>query len=100
MAEFLNKPEMKDEILKLLHIVLPGTAALSIDSGTELMNTGIVDSFSFLELVRGLEEHFRIRIPEEELVFENFETLDLIEQQVLRFKLGEPAQKTGAPRLS
>lgn len=43
-----------------------------------LLDSGLLDSASILELVGFLEERFRISIDDEELVPENFETINKV----------------------
>lgn len=55
-----------------------------------LLESGIIDSLGVLDLVQFLEEHFRIKVDDEDLTPENFGTLQgmvsLVEQK--RVQLG------------
>ncbi|MBN2544967.1 MAG: acyl carrier protein [Spirochaetes bacterium] len=45
---------------------------------TSFMESGVLDSTGFLELVNHLEEIYKIEIKEEDLVPENFDTIENI----------------------
>lgn len=49
---------------------------LPIKNDTNLLDTGILDSLSMLRLVFFLEERFRVKIGAEELIPDNFATID------------------------
>jgi acyl carrier protein len=51
---------------------------LPIRNDTRLMRSRILDSLSLMRLVTYLEDHFQIVIDVEEVVPENFETVDAI----------------------
>ena len=53
-----------------------------IGAGEELTSSGIIDSLSIFRLVSFLEETFRIRIADYEIVNENFASVDAIENLV------------------
>jgi len=59
--ELVNKPEL-----------------LPLKNDTSLLESGILDSLSLLKLVLFLEEQFGAAIGAEDLVPENFETVDAI----------------------
>jgi acyl carrier protein len=60
-----------------------GDASVRIDKDTSLCN-GIIDSIALMELVAFLEERFGIQIDDEDLSAENFRTVAVIEQLVVR----------------
>lgn len=49
-----------------------------------LITTGIIDSLGLMKLVAFLEKTFSIRLEDEEIVAENFETVDTISLLVQR----------------
>ncbi len=51
---------------------------LPLSSSTNLMDSSILDSVAFLNLVLYLEEQFGIKIPDTDLTRKNFETIDAI----------------------
>lgn len=42
----------------------------------DLLSAGILDSLAILQLVAFIEESFKIKIPDEDVVFENFQSID------------------------
>jgi acyl carrier protein len=63
---------------------------LPIGHDTQLIDSGILDSLSLLKLVFFLEEKFSINVGMEEVVPQNFETIDTITTFV-RTKKGQPS---------
>lgn len=51
-----------------LHIEVPSPE-------TDLLETAVIDSLQFVELLAALEEEFGVRVPLEELELDNFRTL-------------------------
>lgn len=64
---------MKEKVLKILQGVNE-----SITDGINLIDNGIVDSFDVITIVTEIEEAFNIEIDPEDVVTENFETVDRI----------------------
>jgi len=50
-------------------------ARADFDPDTSLLETGLIDSIGLFRLLAFLEERFRVRIPDEDLMAENFQTL-------------------------
>ena len=57
-----------------------------VNSGTLLFKEGIFDSMAFVLLIDFIEEKFGITPGDEDLVEENFESLDAITSYILRKK--------------
>ena len=57
-----------------------GKGADSIEDGTSLIENGVIDSLGIFQLVSFLESSYGIRVGDEEIVLENFETIDQIDQ--------------------
>jgi len=62
--------------------------ASTIEPGTSLISTGLVDSTGMLELISFLEEEFDIRIQDREMTPDNLETLARIDAYVTRKQPG------------
>ena len=56
-------------------------------AGTDLFETGILDSLRFVELLAALEEAFGIRVAVEELEIDDFRTVSRIAQFLARREL-------------
>jgi acyl carrier protein len=59
-----------------------GKGITSVGDQDSLTETGIVDSLGIFRLVSFLEDNFGVRIGDEEIVNENFQTISDIEQFV------------------
>ncbi len=64
----------------------------SISNDTQLLVSGILDSLSLLKLVLFLEKHFNVLVGPEELVPENFATINAI-RGYIQSKSGTTAAK-------
>jgi acyl carrier protein len=53
-----------------------------LDSETQLLEEGIIDSIGLFRMVTFLEETFRIRVPDEDLLAENFQSIHRIAEYV------------------
>jgi acyl carrier protein len=69
------------EVLQILKSIIPGSPEL--DSETELLQSGLIDSLSLVTAVTRLESHFGVTLPPEVLVPETFETPATVHAVVL-----------------
>ncbi len=76
-----------EKIIEIIKEVSP-MGAEDIDGDTELLDSGIIDSFDTVSLILELNEEFEIEIGVEEILPENFETPEKILSLVEEF-LGE-----------
>ena len=58
----------------------------NIGRGDDLIESGIIDSLGILKLLEFLESKFSINISDEELIPENFESIESIESFISRKK--------------
>ena len=63
-----------------------GLPAGSLKPDDMLFESGILDSFTMVELIGFLEEKYSIRLTEEDLVKENLETIEKIAQLIEKKK--------------
>lgn len=49
-----------------------------VQSSEDLLSSGVLNSLGILKLVSFVEERFDIRIPDEDVVFENFQSIDAL----------------------
>jgi len=61
-----------------------------IGDDTKLIESGVLDSLSVLKLVMFIEEKFGIKVGADEVVSDNFETLDAMASFVRKKKPGNP----------
>ncbi len=60
-----------------------------LDNDTPLFEKGIIDSTGVLELVAFVEDNFKVTVADDELVLENFSSLNAIEK-FLQSKINQP----------
>ncbi len=76
-----NKQKIKDFIIETF---LFGSNDNSLGDEDSFLETGIIDSTGVLELVSFVEEEFEIEVRDEELVPENFDSLNKLAEYVGR----------------
>lgn len=77
---------MKEKILKLLNTEFTDVDFTSSDA---LVDDGILDSLILVELISTLSMEYGITIPYEEIIPENFNSVDAITNMVERLTQGE-----------
>lgn len=73
----------KEQVLAILKEVKP---TKNLESVTDIIEGGYIDSFELMSLVVRLNETFGIEVSINELVPENFNSVDSIEMMVNRLK--------------
>jgi len=73
-----DKAKIREFILE----VAQGRGIESVNDDESLTENGIIDSLSIFRLVSFLEDNFGIRISDEEIVNENFQSVNSIESFV------------------
>lgn len=48
---------------------------VALTEGADLLSAGIVDSLGILRLVSFIEDRFGVKVPDEDVVFENFQSI-------------------------
>lgn len=74
--------EIRNSIIKIVQNL---EKDIAFDSGDSLVENGLLDSLSVLELVNQLEASFGFFFDEDDLSIENFETVEKIEEVVLKY---------------
>jgi acyl carrier protein len=62
--------------------LLMGDSRMKIDHDQSLVNSGAIDSLAILRLIAFVEEKFGVQVEDEELIPENFETVNIIKDFV------------------
>ncbi|HEX4804334.1 MAG TPA: acyl carrier protein [Conexibacter sp.] len=70
----------------ILRELMTGTALEEIPPDEDLLSAGIVDSHGVMQLVAFLRERYGVRVGEDELTPENFQTIAAIDAFVRRAK--------------
>lgn len=62
--------------------------AATIDARTPLIDTGVIDSMGLLQIVTFIEERTGVRIPDDAVVPDNFQTVESMERMVEQLRAG------------
>lgn len=73
--------ETKEQILAILKEVKP---TKNLENVTDIIEGGYIDSFELMSLISNLNEKFGIEVGLEDLIPENFNSVDSIVQMVQR----------------
>lgn len=66
--------------------LLSGREGMKVDAKDDLMGSGLIDSMGMMRFIRFIEDHFEINVPPEDLVIENFMTIEDIDNYLRRRK--------------
>ncbi len=72
---------MKEKVLEILQREFPD---IDFTSSDELVSDGVIDSFTLTNLIATLMTELDVEIPYEEIVEENFNSVDAIAEMVAR----------------
>jgi acyl carrier protein len=73
---------LKDDLVKYIQTNMAADAV--IDASTPLIDRGILDSMGLMQVIMFVEEKTGIRIPDDEVLPDNFQTVGSIEALVDR----------------
>ena len=57
----------------------------NLDENDDLISAGILDSLGILQLVAYLEKAFKIQVPDEDVVYENFKSVNALVSYLQQF---------------
>jgi acyl carrier protein len=78
---------LKAELASFIEQKLVGDdRRIAISEKTSLIEDGIIDSMGLLQILAFLEERAGVRVPDDEVSPENFETIEAIEGLVTRLQ--------------
>jgi acyl carrier protein len=66
----------------ILRELLVGDGRAGLESDESLISNGVIDSLGILRLVAFLEEEFTIRVEDDEVIPENFQTINAMRELV------------------
>lgn len=72
---------MEDTIKKILSEIVP---EFDEYSGNDMIKDELLDSMQILEIIAEVEEEFKIEIPAEEMVGDNFRSVQAIKNIIIR----------------
>lgn len=82
--------DVKDQIREFVLENARSKGVNEVSDAESLMESGIIDSLGIFRLVAFLEDTFRVRISDDEIIHENFQSINEIE----RFVSGKLAKKS------
>jgi acyl carrier protein len=75
---------VKEQIREFVQEAAQRKGVSGVTDDQSLVESGVIDSLGIFRLVAFLEENFRVRIGDEEIVGENFESIVSIERFVMK----------------
>ena len=69
---------MKDTIIAFIANELVSGEDITLQSGDDLLGSGLIDSMGIMRLIAFLEKTYSLKIPPEDMVIEHFMTVDTI----------------------
>jgi acyl carrier protein len=60
--------------------------AVKLDEEQDLLTAGIIDSLGILRMVAFMEGQFGVRVPDEDVVFENFQNIRVMSEYIAQRK--------------
>ncbi|MCH8567112.1 MAG: phosphopantetheine-binding protein [Balneolales bacterium] len=72
---------------KIKSLICSTLAIQSVSVDDDLLDSGVLDSMSLIQLMLALEEYFEIIIPPEELNVEDYRTIKTISEMIERLTL-------------
>ena len=78
---------LRQELLQFVRGELAGVGdPASIDENTPLIDSGVIDSMALMRLITFVEDRAGVRVPDDEVLPDNFQTVRDIESLVDRLK--------------
>ncbi|HUF70777.1 MAG TPA: acyl carrier protein [Longimicrobiales bacterium] len=76
---------LTQELLRFVREELAGGSPV-IDENEPLIDGGLIDSMGLMQLITFIEDRTGVRVPDDEVVPDNFQTVTSIDQLVQRLK--------------
>jgi acyl carrier protein len=73
-----GKETIMERVVELLREIADVQGVELPSEGESLFDAGVLDSFGLLEFITGLENDLNIKIPDEDLIPSNFDTIEKI----------------------
>lgn len=83
----MNRPSTHILIGYIHERLLNGNTEVTVSPDADLLSSGLVDSIGMMQLIGFIEEEFDIKVPPEDMVIENFLTIDAISSYIERRKI-------------
>jgi acyl carrier protein len=60
--------------------------SVALNEDLDLLTAGVIDSLGILRMVAFMEERFGVKVPDEDVVFENFQSIRMMAQYLAQQK--------------
>ena len=78
---------MKEKIKNyILSELLDNKSDMILATNDDILSNGMIDSIEVIQLITFIEDSFEIKIPPEDMIIENFITVDAIENYIINRK--------------
>lgn len=77
---------MSDRIINYIQKEIANDPLENIDINEDLLGNGIIDSIGMIKLISFLQEEFQVEVPSEDMIVENFMTVQHISDYISKRK--------------
>jgi len=70
---------MKEVLINYIKEEIVGDPLFALEADDDILNSGIIDSIGIMKLITFIENELDVSVPPEEMVIENFISVDAIE---------------------
>ena len=78
--------DIKNKIKQILNDIVPDASEEELENNKELVHGGLLNSFSIVMLIGELTDTFDIEISPQEIIYDNFDSLDGLTKMVDRLQ--------------
>ena len=68
----------KEALTEYIKIEIMRNSNGTLDPDQDLLSSGVLDSLAILQVVAFIEERFGIQVPDEDVVFDNFQSINAL----------------------
>ena len=83
----MNRQSTKILIGYIQERLLNGSKEVTVSPEADLLSSGLVDSIGMMQLIGFIENEFDVKVPPEDMIIENFLTIDAISSYIERRKI-------------
>lgn len=77
---------LRNELVTFIQDTLARGQELEIQNDDRLLDLGIIDSMGLMQLIGFIEERTGLRVPDNEVVRDNFQTVESMEEMIERLR--------------
>ena len=78
--------DYKSELTDFIKQEILHGRAVNLELDQDLLGAGVIDSLGILRMVAFMEERFGVQVPDEDVVFENFQSIGAMARYVAQRK--------------